>query len=60
MNMKDDIEPLPPAHLWHERVFSSMKIKCCMRCGFIENQDKPNKPCPGYVFVTTRAPGDQA
>ena len=44
----------PKEHLWHDRVFASMNIRCCMRCGFIQNEDKPNKPCPGWVRVGTR------
>ena len=42
-------------HVWHDRVFSSMKIKCCMNCGFIKNEDQPNKPCPGPIGVEPRA-----
>jgi len=41
-------------HVWHERVFASMKVKCCVNCGFIKNYDKPNKPCPGPVSVSVR------
>ncbi|KEA07179.1 hypothetical protein [Rhizobium rhizogenes] len=41
-------------HLWHERVFSSMQLKCCMMCGFIKNEDQPNKACPGFVAVEVR------
>lgn len=43
-------------HFWHPRIFGSMKIKCCMNCGFIKNEDQPNKPCPGLVRVELRAP----
>ena len=43
-------------HIWHDKVFSSMKIKCCMNCGFIKNGDRPNKPCPGPIHVELRAP----
>lgn len=41
-------------HIWHERVFSSMKLKCCMNCGFVKNEDQPNQPCPGPVYVGLR------
>jgi len=41
-------------HVWHDRVFSSMKIKCCMNCGFIKNEDQMNKPCPGPIGVGLR------
>lgn len=41
-------------HIWHERIFSSMQIKCCMNCGFIKNENKPNKPCPGQIGVSLR------
>lgn len=44
-------------HVWHEKVFSSMQIKCCMNCGFIKN-DRGNKVCPGPVMVGLRC--DQA
>lgn len=43
-------------HIWHERVFASMQIRCCMNCGFIKNEDKPNKPCPGPIGVSLREP----
>src|SRR5690606_7984224 len=36
-------------------VFSSMKLKVCMNCGFLLNEDQPNKPCPGPVSVGLRA-----
>jgi rubrerythrin len=42
-------------HEWHERVFASMKLRVCMNCGFILNEDKPNKPCPGVVRVELRS-----
>lgn len=38
-------------HIWHDKIFSSMKLKCCMNCGFIKNDDKPNKLCPGPIGV---------
>jgi len=41
-------------HVWHDRVFSSMKIKCCMNCGFIKNEDQMNKPCPGPIGAGLR------
>jgi hypothetical protein len=41
-------------HIWHERIFSSMKINCCMNCGFIKNEGKPNKQCPGPIGVSLR------
>lgn len=50
-------------HVWHEKVFSSMKINCCMNCGFIKNEDQPNKPCPGPIRVglrTALGKGDEA
>lgn len=43
-------------HVWHERIFGSMQNKCCMNCGFILNNDKPNKPCPGPISVKLRRP----
>jgi len=43
-------------HIWHERVFASMQIRCCMNCGFIKNEDQPNKPCPGPIGVELRNP----
>jgi len=43
-------------HVWHEKIFSSMKLKCCMNCGFVKNEDQPNKPCPGPVCVGLRTP----
>lgn len=49
-----DREPEPQDHLWHEKIFDSMKINCCMRCGFIKNENKPNKPCLGWVRVGLR------
>ncbi len=57
-----EVDAAPPApqpvnedgHIWHEKVFSSMKIKCCMNCGFIKNEDQPNKPCPGPIGVGLR------
>ena len=49
----------PPAdetgHVWHEKVYSSMRILCCMNCGFIKNEEKPNKPCPGPIGVSLRS-----
>jgi hypothetical protein len=56
MTSPDKEHPVIPddGHVWHERIFSSMKIKCCMNCGFIKNEDQPNKPCPGPVFVGLR------
>ena len=42
-------------HVWHERIYGSMQIKCCMNCGFIKNEQQPNKPCPGPVVVGLRA-----
>ncbi len=42
-------------HIWHEKVYSSMHLLCCMNCGFVKNLDQPNKPCPGPVYVGTRA-----
>lgn len=41
-------------HEWHERVFTSMRIKCCVKCGFIKNEDRPNRRCPGWVTVGLR------
>lgn len=41
-------------HVWHEKIFSSMQIKCCMNCGFIRNEKQPNKPCPGPIGVGLR------
>ena len=41
-------------HVWHDRVFESMNVRCCMNCGFIKNEHKPNKPCPGPIGVTLR------
>lgn len=41
-------------HIWHQKVFNSMKILCCMNCGFIRNEHKPNRPCPGPVRVEPR------
>lgn len=41
-------------HIWHERVFASMQVKCCMNCGFIKNETQPNKPCPGPIGVSLR------
>lgn len=41
-------------HIWHEKVFSSMRIRCCMNCGFILNENQPNKPCPGPIKVGPR------
>lgn len=41
-------------HIWHERVYASMKLLVCMNCGFIKNPDKPNKPCPGPIRVELR------
>ena len=42
-------------HVWHERIYSSMRIMCCMNCGFIKNPEKPNKQCPGPIGVELRA-----
>lgn len=42
-------------HVWHEKVFASMHLLCCMNCGFIKNPNKPNAKCPGPVAVEVRA-----
>jgi len=42
-------------HIWHEKIFSSMAIKCCMNCGFIKNENQPNAPCPGPIGVEVRS-----
>lgn len=42
-------------HIWHEKVYSSMRIMCCMNCGFIKNEGKTNKPCPGPIGVSLRS-----
>jgi len=49
------VSPDATGHVWHEKVFSSMKLKVCMNCGFLLNEDQPNKPCPGPVSVGLRA-----
>lgn len=36
-------------HVWHDRTFASMNLRCCVNCGFIKNEDKP---CPGPIGVT--------
>ena len=51
-------EPAPKddqGHVWHEKVFASMHLLCCMNCGFIKNPNKPNAKRPGPVAVEVRA-----